>query len=309
MTDQPATASSQKSPGRQTVAWLSLGVAVAALGMKYLAWQISGSVALKSDALETVINVIAAACGLWAVRLAERPADENHTYGHYKAEYLSAILESALVLITAAAIGHAAWDGFHHPSPPHATLNGLLLNGAATVLNLVWGLILLRTGRRRRSPALVAGARHVLSDVWTGAGLVAGLSLMPLTGWWWLDPALAALIAVNVLRVGWEMLRESVSGLMDEAPEPETLEKIHKAIAEAATGALEVHDIRVREAGAVTFVEFHLIVPGTMTVNESHVICDRIEAAIRQVTGRALISIHTEPEYKAKNTGLILARA
>lgn len=288
------------------IAWVSLVVAVVALGFKYAAWIMSGSVALKSDALETVINVVAAIAALWAIRLAERPADDNHNYGHYKAEYLSAIIESAMVLLTAFAIGQAALQGFLHPQEVGAPWVGIALNATATVVNLVWGLLLLRAGRARRSPALIAGGQHVLSDVWTGFGLIAGLALIPLTGWHWLDPALAALVAVNVLRVGWEMLRQSVAGLMDEAPSPEILQKLREVIAASATGAIEAHDIRIREVGAVTFIEFHLVVPGEMTVTAVHRICDRIEAGLRRVIGRALINIHVEPEYKAKNEGIVL---
>ncbi|GBR08441.1 cadmium transporter [Acetobacter oeni] len=291
---------------KTAVAWLSLGVAILALCLKYAAWACTGSVALKSDALETVINVVAAIGGLWAIRLAERPADDNHTYGHYKAEYLSAIIESAMVLVTAFAIGKASVDGFLHPATVASPWAGIVLNGVATILNLAWGVTLLRIGRSKRSPALVAGGQHVLSDVWTGFGLITGLALIPFTGWRWLDPALAALVAVNVLRVGWEMLRQSVAGLMDEAPDPETLQKLREVIADNATGAIEAHDIRTREVGAVTFIEFHLVVPGTMTVAVVHEICDRIEAGLRRVIGRALINIHVEPEYKAKNTGIIL---
>lgn len=292
---------------KNLVAWISLGVSLVALALKCAAWAASGSVALKSDALETVINVVAAIGGLWAISLAERPADDNHTYGHYKAEYLSAIIESAMVLVTALLIAHAAWDGFMHPQSVRAPWIGIALNGSATAINLTWGLTLLRIGQRIRSPALVAGGQHVLSDVWTGCGLVAGMSLIMLTGWHWLDPLIAALIAVNVLRVGWEMLRDSVSGLMDEAPDSDTLAKLNTIIRQNAAGAIEAHDIRIRDVGAITFIEFHLVVSGDMTVSVVHEICDRIEAALREELGRCVINIHVEPEDKAKNEGIVLA--
>ncbi|MFT8719312.1 cation diffusion facilitator family transporter [Acetobacter sp.] len=297
------------SQRKNFVAWIGLGVSIVALALKYAAWAASGSVALKSDALETIINVVAAAGGLWAIRLAERPADDNHTYGHYKAEYLSAIIESAMVLVTALMIAKAAYDGFLHPQELHSPWIGILLNSAATVINLVWGLTLMRIGRSMRSPALEAGGHHVLSDVWTGFGLVAGLMLIPVTGWHWLDPVIAALIALNVLRVGWEMLKQSVSGLMDEAPDLDTLSKLNEIIAQKAIGAIEAHDIRIREVGAMTFIEFHLVVPGTMTVSVVHDICDRIEAGLRAELGRCVINIHVEPEHKAKNSGIVLAHA
>ncbi|MDG6095314.1 cation diffusion facilitator family transporter [Acetobacter sp. AN02] len=292
---------------RLRLAQASLAVALLALLLKYLAWRETGSVALKSDALETLINVAAAVAGLWAIHYASRPADHNHTYGHHKAEYLSAILESALVLFTSLTIAAEAWEGWMHPRPLESPWTGLVFNGVATLLNLVWGAVLLRAGRAQRSPALIAGGQHVLSDVWTGVGLVVGVGLIPLTGWLWLDPVLAALIALNVVRVGWGMLRESVSGLMDEAPGSETMTRLEHVIRESGAGALEAHDIRVRIVGSVTFVEFHLVVAADMSVSRAHEICDRIEAAIRRALGQALISIHVEPQSKLLRRGVLIS--
>ncbi len=287
-------------------AWCSVVVSLIALGMKYAAWRVTDSIALYSDAIETIINVVSAVAGLWALRVASLPPDHNHTYGHYKAEYLSAVAEGVLVVITAITIAHEAWIGFQHMHAPQDSLMGIALNGGAGVLNLVWGLFLLRLGRARHSPALVASGHHVLSDVWTSAVLITGFVLIPLTGFLWLDPLLAALIAVNVLRTGWEMMRTSIAGLMDEAPNSETLGEIRSIISHTATGAIEAHDIRARIVGAMTFIEFHLVVPGAMSVEEAHHICDRVEDGLRAGLGDALINIHVEPERKAKHTGVLV---
>ncbi|MBV1831997.1 cation transporter [Komagataeibacter sp. AV436] len=287
-------------------AWCSVAVSLIALGMKYAAWRVTDSIALYSDAIETIINVVSAVAGLWALRVASLPPDHNHTYGHYKAEYLSAVAEGVLVVITAITIAHEAWIGFRHMHAPQDSWLGIALNGGAGVLNLVWGLFLLRLGRARHSPALVASGHHVLSDVWTSAVLITGFVLIPLTGFLWLDPLLAALIAVNVLRTGWEMMRTSIAGLMDEAPNSETLGEIRSIISHTATGAMEAHDIRARIVGAMTFIEFHLVVPGAMSVEEAHHICDRVEEGLRAGLGDALINIHVEPERKAKHTGVLV---
>ena len=287
-------------------AWCSVAVSLIALGMKYAAWRTTGSIALYSDAIETIINVVSAVAGLWALRVASLPPDHNHTYGHYKAEYLSAVAEGVLVVITAVTIAHEAGIGFQHMHRPEDSLLGISLNGGAGLLNLVWGLFLLRMGRAHHSPALVASGHHVLSDVSTSGVLIVGFILIPLTGWLWLDPLLAALIAVNVLRTGWEMMRTSIAGLMDEAPNSETLGEIRSIISHTAAGALEAHDIRARIVGAMTFIEFHLVVPGSMSVENAHHICDRIEDGLREGLGDALINIHVEPERKAKHSGVLV---
>ena len=288
------------------LAVVSLFVSLVALGLKYAAFAVSGSVALHADAIETIINVVAAAGGLWALSVAERPADHNHTYGHYKAEYLSAVAEGTLVVITAFVIGREAVEGWLNPHPALAPWNGLLLNGAATCVNLGWGLIMLRAGQARHSPALIAGGQHVLSDVWTGVALVAGVALIPLLGWPQLDAVLAGLVALNVLRVGWEVMRDSIAGLMDEAPDTQTLGEIGAIITANGHGAIQAHDIRTRIVGAMTFLEFHLVVPGTMSVKVAHDICDRIEHALRAHMGSTLVHIHIEPETCAKHDNTVL---
>jgi cation diffusion facilitator family transporter len=277
------------------------------LGLKLLAWQMTGSVALLSDALESTVNLATAFAALVAIRVAARPADDNHPFGHHKAEFFSAVLEGVLIILAALFILREAYAGFMTPRALDAPVEGLLVNGLATVLNAVWAGILVRQGTRLKSPALVADGRHLWTDVYTSLGVVVGIVLAVASGWWWLDPVMAALLAVNILWTGSKVVQESLSSLMDEAVPEETLEKIRTVIAAEATGAVEAHDLRTRHAGQATFVEFHLVVPGGMTVWQAHEICDRIEAALGKAIPEARVTIHVEPEHKSKNTGIVLS--
>ena len=287
-------------------AWGTLAVAVSVLGLKFGAYAVTGSVALYSDALESTINVVGALAALIALRVSTRPADENHPYGHQKAEYLSAVVEGGLVLATSFVIAHAAWSAFNDPRAPETPLLGMLLNGAGGVANLAWALFLLKMGRRWQSPALLAGGKHVLTDVWTTGGVLVGFGLVWFTGRLWLDPLVAGLVALNILWSGYGMVRESVGGLMDEVADPAQIIELRRIIAANAEGALEAHDVRARTVGSAMFVDFHLIVPRRMTVEDAHVICDRIEAALQNEVGATSISIHIEPEGKAKHSGVLV---
>lgn len=282
------------------VAWASLLISLIVLGMKTAAYWLTGSVALYSDAIETVINVVTAATALLALWYSARPADTNHPYGHYKAEYLSAVVEGMLVLATSVMICSAAWDGWQQPPVLHAPLLGIGVNAAAGMVNLLWALVLLREGRISKSPALVAGGRHVMTDVWTTGAVLTGFGLVPLTGWTWLDPLVAIFIALNILRSGYGLLRQSVGGLMDEVTNLGEADAVRRAIVRGGQGAIEAHDVRMRVAGRMTFVDFHLVVPGGFTVDAAHTVCDRIEQSIREAVGEAVISIHVEPAHKTK---------
>ena len=286
------------------VGWSSLAVAIVVLAMKATAYWVTGSVALYSDALETVINVVAAIFALISLWVSQRPADDNHPYGHEKAEYVSAVVEGALVLVTAFAIGHEAWMGWQNPKAPDTPYLGLALNASAGVINLVWAFTLIRLGNAWKSPALVAGGRHIMTDVYTTIGVLVGFALVPVTGWLRLDAAVAALVALNILWAGYRILRESVGALMDEVSDPHAVADLRRLISDHATGAIEAHDVRMRTAGSMTFVEFHLVVPARMVVEDAHEICDRIENAVRDKLGRAVINIHIEPEQKAKQSGI-----
>ena len=284
----------------------SVAVGLSVLGLKYAAYRLTGSLALYSDALESVINVVAAGAALAALWVSARPADANHPYGHHKAEYFSAVLEGVLIVLAALAILRAAWAGYLAPKPLDAPLAGLAVSALATAVNGLWCWFLLGRGRRWRSPALVADGRHLLADVVSSAGVLAGVGLVAATGWLALDSLLAALVALNILWSGWRLVRQSVGGLMDEAAGPEVLARIRAAIADRADGALEAHDLRTRHAGRSTFVDFHLVVPGEMRVAEAHAICDRIEAALRADVEGAVVTIHVEPEAKAKHKGIVV---
>jgi len=286
------------------LAALSVAIAVAVLALKAVAWWVTGSVALYADALESIVNVAAALAALLAVRLSALPADANHPYGHSKAEYFSAVLEGALIIVAALLILHEAWGAFVAPRAPEQVGIGLAVAAVASSINAAWALFLGRRGKDLRSPALIADARHLWADVVTSAGVLVGVGLVTLTGILWLDPLLAALTAVNILISGGRLLRESVGGLMDEAVPPATMERIRRIVAEQASGAIEAHDLRSRHAGRHTFLEFHLVVPGDMRVSESHEICDRIEAALKAELEGAIITIHVEPEGKAKQQGV-----
>lgn len=284
----------------------SVAVACVVLALKSGASALTGSVALLADALESVVNVAAAIAALVAVRFAALPPDANHPYGHTKAEYLSAVLEGALIVLAAVAILHQAWGGLLAPRVPDQPAAGLLVSAAATGLNAAWAALLFRHGAALRSPALLADARHLLADVVTSAGVILGIGLVVLTGILWLDPLLAALTAANILWSGSRLVRASVGGLMDEAVEPGLLARIRGAVSGNAQGAIEAHDLRTRHAGSITFVEFHLVVPGQMRVEDAHAICDRIEAALRAEVEGAAVTIHVEPDGKAKHRGVLV---
>ncbi|WP_424810983.1 cation diffusion facilitator family transporter [Roseococcus sp. YIM B11640] len=284
----------------------SVAIAIVVLGLKLWAWWLTGSVALFADALESVVNVAASGAALVAVRFSAMPADANHPYGHDKAEYFSAVLEGALILVAAFVILSEVWSVWQRPRVPDLTAVGILISIIATGLNALWCAVLFRAGRALRSPALLADGRHLMTDVVTSAGVLAGISLALTTGYFWLDPLLAGLTAINILFSGVRLVRESVGGLMDEAVAPDQLSRIRNTVSQAAEGAIEAHDIRTRQAGRWTFIEFHLVVPGEMRVVDAHDICDRIEAALRAEIGDAVIHIHVEPEGKAKHSGVLV---
>lgn len=284
----------------------SIVVGVVVLALKLLAWQMTGSIALLSDALESTVNVATAFAALIAIRVAALPADANHPYGHTKAEFFSAILEGVMIIIAALLILREAWHGFTDPRPLSAPLSGLAVNIAASVINGVWCWVLISQGRKRRSPALVADGKHLLSDVVSSVGVTFGVLVAIETGWAVLDPGMAALVALNILWSGWKVIRESMSGLMDESLSTETLATVRDIISREAVGAVEAHDLRTRHAGQAIFIEFHLVVPGDLSVREAHDMCDRVEAAIKAAVQDVIVTIHVEPENKAKHTGIVV---
>ena len=290
----------------QQIAAFSIVLGLGVLMLKAGAAWLTGSAALFSDALESTVNVAAALIALGALRFAERPADANHPYGHQKAEFFAAVIEGVLIIVASLAILQHAWATWRNPAPLALPWQGLALSGVATVLNGVWGLVLVRAGRAARSITLQADGRHLWADVATSAAILAGLGLAVATGLSVLDPALAALVALYVLWSGTSLIGQSVGGLMDAAPAPDVVDRIRRMVAEHAEGALEAHDLRTRHAGRLTYLEFHLVVPGDLSVSAAHAICDRIETALREDMDHLIITIHVEPEGKAKHHGVLV---
>lgn len=284
----------------------TVGVGLLVLGLKAAAWWLTGSAALFSDALESVVNVLASVVALAAVRFAALPADANHPYGHGKAEFFAAVIEGALIMLAAVSILQHAWSAWQAPPVLDQPWLGLALNGAATVLNGAWAVVLVRVGRRARSAALLADARHLQADVASSVVVVAGLLVAVNTGVTWIDPVLAAGVALHVLWSGVRVMYDSVGGLMDAAPSEAIVGRIRALVGQHADGAIEAHDLRTRHAGRLTYLEFHLVVPGDMRVAEAHEICDRIEAALRAEVEGLVVTIHVEPEVKAKHSGVLV---
>jgi cation diffusion facilitator family transporter len=289
---------SRHPPTRAALVALAVGVVV--LSLKLGAAALTGSLTLLSDALESVVNVVAAGVAALAVGIAARPADDNHPFGHAKVEYLSAGLEGGLVVVAAVTIAWQAIERFgREPKLPELGL-GLAISGAATLANAALAVYLDRTGRRYRSPALRTDALHVQSDVWTSAGAYAGFGVAWATGIWELDALVALGVAGHILFTGFGALRSSVGGLMDEGLSSHEVAAIAAIAAAEGPPVLEHHDLRTRRAGAALFVELHLVVAGETTVDAAHAICDRIETAIRELHPAAQVTIHVEPEGEAR---------
>lgn len=280
----------------ERLAFWSIPLSFGVMGLKLLAWYVTGSVALLSDGLESTVNVIAAFVAYFVIRYAKRPPDADHPFGHYKAEYLSAVLEGVLIAIAALLIIQEAVSALRAPHLLDAPVLGLAINGAAGVINAVWAFTLIRVGRSNRSPALTADGQHIMSDVVTSAGVFVGLIGAVATGYAILDPILAIIVALNIIYQGWKVILGSVNALMDHAIIDEENEALQQAIAENATGSLGAHGLKTRRAGPAAFIDFDLVVPATMTVAEAHAICDRLEVAIGKAVPGAVTNIHVEPE-------------
>lgn len=288
------------------IAFASLAIGVVVLALKsFVAWS-TGSIALYSDALESVVNVVTAVVALVAVRLAARPADAALPYRYHKAEYFSAVVIGVFIAMAALLIFREAWFGYFAPRSFTVEPLPILISVTASALNAVWAFVLIRQGRRAKSAALAADGRHLMTDVVSTLGVLLGVLAAAASGWHQLDAILAALVGLTILWSGWELIRQSVIGLMDVAVDPRLLGRIRDLIASNAEGAIEAHDIRTRQAGRMTFIDFHLVVPGTMSVDDAHTICDRIEAKLREAVDEAQITIHVEPENKAKHSGIVV---
>jgi cation diffusion facilitator family transporter len=276
-------------------AWLSIAAALATIVLKGVAWWLTGSVGLLSDAIESFVNLAGALMALAMLSLAARPADEDHAYGHGKAEYFSSGFEGALILLAALAIIATAVPRLIHPRPLEQVGVGLVVSVIAALVNLAVGLVLLRAGRTMQSITLEADAHHLLTDVWTSAGVLLGVGLVALTGWLWLDPVVAIAVAANIVWTGVRIMRRSVLGLMDTALPPDERARITEALARYVHDDVQYHALRTRQAGARRFVSFHVLVPGNWTVEQGHELLERMEADIRATLPLVTVFTHIEP--------------
>jgi cation diffusion facilitator family transporter len=275
-------------------AWLSIGAALLTIGLKAAAYLITGSVGLLSDAVESLVNLIGGVMALAMLTIAARPADEDHAYGHGKAEYFSSGLEGGLILVAAISIAVAAVLRLITPQPLQELGVGLALSIVASAINLIVALVILRAGRKHNSITLEANARHLLTDVWTSAGILAGLGLVALTGWHWLDPVLALLVAANITRTAVSIMRRSVGGLMDVSVSAKDLAAVRQVFQNYESGGVKFHALRTRQSGMQNFVSVHVLVPGDWTVQRGHELLERIEADIRRALPYAVVFTHLE---------------
>lgn len=276
-------------------AWLSIGAALSTLALKALAWALTSSVGLLSDALESLVNVGAAVMLLSMLRVAARPADDDHAYGRNKAEYFASGFEGMLVVVAAAAIAYTATTRLLHPRPLDHPGLGLAVTTVASGLNFFVSRVLMRAGQRHRSVALQADAQHLMTDVWTSAGVILGVSLVALTGWLVLDPIIALAVAINILSIGWRLLRQSIGGLMDAAWPAEERQVLESVLDEFRSRGLGFHAVRTRCAGARRFASFHVLVPGGWTVQQGHDLLEDIERRIATRVPAVTLDTHLEP--------------
>jgi cation diffusion facilitator family transporter len=276
-------------------AWLSIGAAITTIALKGIAWWLTGSVGLLSDALESLVNLAGAVMALSMLTVAAQPEDRTHAYGHGKAEYFSSGFEGLLILLAAIAIGVTAIERLLHPQPVEQLGIGLAVSIIASIVNFVTARILLVAGHKYRSITLEADAHHLMTDVWTSAGVIIGVGAVGLTGWLWLDPVLALLVAANIVWTGWQLLRRSADGLMDIALPPEQHDIVTRILDDYRLRGIDYHALRTRQAGARSFVEVHVLVPGAWTVQRGHDLLEELEASIRGALPHASVLTHLEP--------------
>jgi len=274
---------------------LSIATALATIVLKGVAWWLTGSVGLLSDALESGVNLAGALMALAMLSLAAAPADDDHAFGHGKAEYFSSAFEGFLIILAAISIAVAAGERLLKPQPLEAVGVGLAVSVFASLINLATGWLLLDVGRRYKSITLEADAQHLLTDVWTSAGVIVGVGLVWATGWLWLDPVVAVLVALNIVWTGWQLLRRSAAGLMDASVSGNDVAAINDILERYRKKGLDFHALRTRQAGTRAFISLHVLVPGSWTVQQGHDWSERIEADIRAAVAGAHVTTHVEP--------------
>ncbi|HRN51057.1 MAG TPA: cation diffusion facilitator family transporter [Anaerolineales bacterium] len=282
-------------PNLTRYAWLSIAAAVVTIGLKTGAYWVTGSVGLLSDALESLVNLAGAVLALWMLSLAAAPPDEDHAYGHTKAEYFSSVIEGVLIILAAVSIAYSAIRGLLNPQPLESIGLGLAVSVLASLINLVVAQVLLRAARRHNSASLEANAQHLMTDVWTSASVLAAVGLVALSGWQVLDPIIALVVAANITYSGVKIVRKSAAGLLDAALPPEQLAAVHAAIQSALPEGVQYHALRSRQSGARSFVSLHVLVPGGWTVVRGHRLLEQVEAAVRAaLSGDVTVFTHLE---------------
>ena len=275
-------------------AWLSIAAAILTIGLKAIAYQLTGSVGLLSDALESFVNLAGALMALAMLTIAARPADEDHLYGHSKAEYFSSGAEGMLILVAAVSIGIAAVKRLMTPKPLEQIGFGIGVSILASFVNLAVALVLRRVGKQNNSITLEANAQHLMTDVWTSAGVLVGVGAVALTGWERLDPIVALIVAGNIVWSGFQIVRNSVLGLMDTALPVEEQIKLQQVLEQHLQTGVQYHALRTRQSGARRFISLHVLVPGIWPVQRGHQLLERIEADIRHALPTAAVFTHLE---------------
>ncbi|MFZ1537850.1 MAG: cation diffusion facilitator family transporter [Chromatiaceae bacterium] len=282
-------------PDLKRYAWLSIAAALTTILLKTGAWWLTGSVGLLSDAMESLVNLAGAIMALWMLTIAAQPADDDHFYGHGKAEYFSSGFEGLLILGAAIAIGWAAVDRLLHPQALEQLGVGLAISVVASIINLLTALVLLRAGREHRSITLEADAHHLLTDVWTSVGVILGVAAVWATGWLWLDPLLGLLVAANIVWTGVRLVSRSAAGLMDTALPTDQQAALAEIMEKYRGQGIDFHALWTRQAGARVFISVHVLVPGRWTVKQGHDLVERIEAEMRAALPHAHVLTHLEP--------------
>ena len=295
MFDPPSAPRPTGGPSAPAYALLSVATALVTITLKLTAWKLTDSVGLLSDAIESFVNLLAALVAFWALTVAKKPADPEHAFGHTKAEYLASGFEGMAIIAAAAGIAAAAIDRLQHLRPLTDVGAGLLVSVAASVLNGVVAFILLRAGRRLDSITLRADGWHLLTDVWTSAGVLVGVGLVWWTGWLVLDPVVALLVSANIVWTGMKLLHETGHGLLDRALNEEDLTKIETVLEGFRARGAEFHELRTRAAGPRRFVQMHVLVPGSWSVQKGHDLLEEVEAALVAVLPGASVITHLEP--------------
>lgn len=286
---------SSKRPSLTRYAWLSIAAAVLTIALKSGAYLLTGSVGLLSDAIESGVNLVAALMALAMLTVAARPEDDNHTYGHSKAEYFASVVEGILILVAAGSIIWTAAGRLLHPQELEQVGLGLAVSVGASLINLGVAQVLLRAGKQHNSITLEADSHHLMTDVWTSVGVVSAIGVVGLTGWLILDPIIAVAVGLNIVWTAYQLIRRSVEGLMDGALPSEDQQKIEEVIAQYRRRGVDFHALRTRQSAARRFVSVHMLVPGAWTVHDAHHVAEDFEGDIRKVLSDTIVHTHIEP--------------